>query len=543
MKNGNLYRLQDSVMIDPLVNRWVAWPGTMVPIPASLHLAQYQVPLLESYVQNPTLHEMAARDPELSGGSFAGIAAERAPEVKDLLERTKTTLAANIGMARELIEFQNWLTANATGLSMEPLYEKVPASLRGYVELVYDYYNRPSVRIMEGLTYYSPYYRKDLQSLQLAHVDRDEERPYFLNTPRLSRPEAMEFEWAFDDSRVDALMELTERPATLAQIGSRLELNAAQLERMEAFLTEAELPARDAWNSQSVRIRYYGHACVLVEWNGISMITDPFVPVAPREGGVERYGYFDLPEHIDYALVTHNHQDHFWLETLLRFRHRLGCLVVPKCHGIQHGDMSMKLAAQRAGFRNVVDVDAMDSIELPGGEIVAVPFLGEHSDMAQGKCAYVVRAGKRQMLFAADSDCLDRKMYEHLRAAIGQVDTVFLGMESVGAPLTFGYRSYLPVLPTDEQDQGRRQHGADAARGLELIEALGATRVYNYAMGLEPWMQFILGLNLDEWSPQWQESNRFLEALRERGCEDAARLYAKHELVLEQPVSAYASAK
>jgi L-ascorbate metabolism protein UlaG (beta-lactamase superfamily) len=543
MTSSDLYRLQDSVIIDPLVNQWVACPATFAPIPASLHLAQYQIPLLESYNENPALHEMASCDPELSGGSFASVPAERAPEMQALLERSKTLLEPSLKCARDLIDFQNWLTAHANGQSLEPLYEKVPPSLRGYVELVYDYYNRPSVRVIEGLTYHSPYYRKDLQSLQLAQVDRDEGRPHFLNTPRLANHDTLEFAWPFDDSRVDALMELTAMPATLSSIASRLQLDEKGLDKLIPFLTGCTAPKREPWTGGSVRIRYFGHACVLVECNGVSFITDPFVPLVPREAGLERYTYHDLPEHIDYALVTHNHQDHFWLETLMRFRPRLGCLVVPKCHGIQHGDMSMKMLAQRAGFRNVVELDTMETIGFEGGEIIAVPFLGEHSDMAQGKCGYVVRAGMRQILFAADSDCLDRAIYSNLRRAIGKVDTVFLGMESVGAPLSFGYRSYLPIKPTEEQDQGRRQHGSDAVRGLQLVQELGATRVYNYAMGLEPWLQFILGLNLDEWSPQWQESSQFLKALHERGFEDAQRLYAKHEIVLEQPALHYASAR
>src|SRR6185295_7367299 len=95
------------------------------------------------------------------------------------------------------------------------------------------------------------------------------------------------------------------------------------------------------------RIRYIGHACVLIEWKGVTILTDPFIPVMPVEGGISRLTFQDLPRKIDYVLVTHNHQDHFSLESLLRLRHRIGRLVVPRTFGISYGDVSLKLLLQK----------------------------------------------------------------------------------------------------------------------------------------------------------------------------------------------------
>src|SRR5437868_116089 len=157
-----------------------------------------------------------------------------------------------------------------------------------------------------------------------------------------------------------------------------LGLGRQDREHLLPMLSTTPAPVYEKWMSRTPRIRYLGHACVLVEWNGISVITDPWVGVMPSEGGIDHISYLDLPEKIDYAIITHGHHDHFVPETLLRLRHRIECLVVPRTFGMFYTDTSLKLAAQKIGFKNVIELDALDTIQLPDGEIIAVPFLGEH---------------------------------------------------------------------------------------------------------------------------------------------------------------------
>jgi L-ascorbate metabolism protein UlaG (beta-lactamase superfamily) len=296
------------------------------------------------------------------------------------------------------------------------------------------------------------------------------------------------------------------------------------------LLTEEPTPARAEWNEPTVRVRYIGHACVLIEWKGVAILTDPYIGAVPAEGGLERFTYEDLPERIDYVLITHNHHDHFCLETLLRLRRRINCLVVPKSSGVFYGDMSLKLLAQKVGFKNVVELDSLGSIPLPGGEIVAVPFLGEHADLPHSKTAFVVRAGSEQILFGADSDCLDRRMYEHLRRILGPVQTIFLGMECVGAPLSWSAGAFLPAKPERSQDQSRRFKGCDSSRALEILDALESERIFIYAMGMEPWLEHLLGLGYTEDSVQILESNKLLINTRDRGFAVTERLYGKREI-------------
>jgi L-ascorbate metabolism protein UlaG (beta-lactamase superfamily) len=291
-----------------------------------------------------------------------------------------------------------------------------------------------------------------------------------------------------------------------------------------------------------VRVRYLGHACALVEWRGVSILTDPCIESRPSGGGMSRLSYRDLPGRIDYALVTHNHQDHCVLETLLRLRSRIECLIFPKPFRMLYGDISLRLMAQKLGFKQVVEMDALEAIPIPDGEIIAVPFMGEHGDLAHGKTGYVVRAGREQILFGADSDCLDRRVYEHVRQALGPIETVFLGTESVGAPLSWICGPLFPQKIAHPIEQTRRYHGANAQTALDLLESVGAKRIYNYAMGMEPWLDYLLGMCLSEASPQIHESRKLLMKARERGFLAAERLFGPCDIYLDPQDRAFSAA-
>jgi hypothetical protein len=197
-----------------------------------------------------------------------------------------------------------------------------------------------------------------------------------------------------------------------------------------------------------------------------------------------------------------------------------------------YGDISLKSMANEIGFRNVVELEDLESIPIMDGEIIAVPFMGEHGDLAHSKTGYVVRAGQQQILFGADSDCIDNRVYENVQSALGPVQTVFLGTESVGAPLSWICGPLFPQKITHTIEQTRRYHGANATTALELLEAVGANRIYNYAMGMEPWLDHLLGLCLTQDSPQIEESNKLLETARERGL-SAERLFGTCDIYLD----------
>jgi L-ascorbate metabolism protein UlaG (beta-lactamase superfamily) len=531
MSQQETFRLADSTTVEPLINNWAVWSDVISPAPYSMHLQHYQIKTLSSYLSNPEIHLKACRNPKLAGGPFVDIPAARAGEVQQLLDSMKSQIA-NLELARAITEVYDQLSREAKGQSLEPFYEKLPESLRGYTELLYDYYNHPILRLMEGLLYESPYYNRHLQSLRIFQTARDDSRRFFVSTPHLFNEGEIDWRVPFESAVIDEFFRLEFVPQPLGHIREILGLDEGQEESLRPMLSAQPISPPETWKGSRPRIRYLGHACVLVEWNGVAILTDPWVGVMPQEGGMERITYQDLPAKIDFALITHAHHDHFVTETLLRLRHRIECLVVPKTFGMFYTDTSLKLLGRKIGFKNVVEVDSLESLELPGGEIIAVPFLGEHADLGHGKTAYVIRAGKECVLFAADSNCLDKRLYEHLRRCIGNIETVFLGMECVGAPLSWLYGALLPAKLQHGQDKTRRTKGSDSKAALELLEAVGGKRVYIYAMGNEPWYQYSMGLGLSEDSVQIKEANKVLSKAREAGFLDAQRPFGKFETFL-----------
>jgi L-ascorbate metabolism protein UlaG (beta-lactamase superfamily) len=397
---------------------------------------------------------------------------------------------------------------------------------------VYDYYNRPTVRFFESLLYESDYFDTSLHSLRLFRQTHDTSRPFFMNTPRLPAKGQIRWEVPFESPLIDELFKLDSAPKPLGHLREMLDLKPADEEVLLPLLSADPYCARKKREGSGVFINYLGHACVLIEWNGISILTDPCIGLKPVKGGVERFTYKDLPEKLDYVLITHNHHDHFCLESLLRLRHKIDCLVVPRSFGILYGDLSLKLLAKKVGFKNVVELETLESIKLSDGEIIAIPFMGEHADLSHGKTAYVVRAGSTQTLFAADSDCLDVQMYQHIYRVLGPIQTVFLGMECVGAPLSWSCGAFLPCKPEHSINQSRRYKGCDSTRGLSILEAVGAQRIYIYAMGLEPWLEYLLGLAYTAEATQIKEAQKLLSAARERGFSDAQLLTNKAEIHL-----------
>lgn len=528
-----LYRFASYTAVEPLIDKWVAWPHTFSPVPYALHLMNFQKKVLVSYLQNPAIHVQSCRNPKLLGGPFVDISEHRANEVSKLLAAIEQNHADLLGLARDLTEFQNLLSQEAKGQTLESYYGRLPNSLQGYVELVYDYHSRPLVRCIESLFYESPYYKRELQSFRIFSLERDDSRPYYMSTPRLTEPNDTEWNTSFDCREVDDLFQLDTCPQPIERIRELLSLSPQDEPKILPLLTEEPPVPTKCWEGPGLRLRYFGHACVLIEWQGVSILTDPFIPVVPRQGGIDRFTFADLPQRIDYVLITHGHHDHFVFESLLRLRHRIGTLVVPHSSGIFYGDTSLKLLARKLGFKNVQEVEALDSIAVPSGEIISVPFLGEHCDLPHAKTAYVVRVGNEQILFAADSSCLDRQIYERLIKILGPIRTVFVGMEYIGAPLTWVYGPLLPEQPEHSHSQSRRSHASDAAAVLDLLQAVKAQRVYIYALGREPWLKYFMALDPTEDDPYMREVRKLLEAVRVQEFLDADLLFGRQELYLE----------
>lgn len=524
------YYLRPNVLFEPLVDRWYAWPHLIPPATAARNISERHLRIMESYIKAPEAHAAAVKNRMLRGGPFMEFGPDRVDEVRALRDRTLSQRADLLALSRAIADLDELLRAEASGYSLEGLYERVPEPLRGYIELVYDLNNHSSFRLMEPLLYRSRYYDPSMQSLLLSTIDRDE-RPFLLSTPRLDDGLSLEWQRPFASEDLDRLFAMRERPATFGRVKELLGVPDDKDFLLRTLLTEQPRAPYASYDGPGARWRYFGHACILLETPDVSILLDPVISY-PYDADIPRYTYDELPDRIDYALITHDHQDHVLFETLLQLRRRIGTIVVPRNRAGTLQDPSLKLMLEHCGFRNVEEVSDMEELAIESGSITALPFLGEHGDLdVASKAAYLVRVGGHSLLFAADSCNIDPTIYRHVHREVGDVEVVFVGMECDGAPLSWIYGPLLTRKLDRKMDHSRRLAGSNYARALCMVEQFRCKDVYVYAMGQEPWLNYVMRTKYTEESHPIVESNRLIETCRSRGIV-AERLFGEKEIFL-----------
>ena len=525
-----LHYLRQNIVVEPLINQWYAWSYLISPAPAAMLIANSHLKMMQSFVNAPQVHVSALKNPAMRGGPFLNYGPEKVGAIKTLLDETITEQRLMLGLADAIQKFSDLLMTEANGHSLEALYERVPEPLKGYVELVYDLNNFPSLRFIEALLYASPYFKQSSQSLCLS-LNETDERPFALSTPQINTDGHLHARIPFSAPVLDELFRMKVKPGPLEPIKEAFGVTASDQKLFESFFSTEPPPPLARYTDEAVRIRYCGHACILVESRNVSILMDPVISYA-QAGGVDRYTYADLPETIDYVLITHNHQDHCMFETLLQLRHRIKQVIVPKNNGGSLADPSLRLVFQNIGFPAVREIDEMESIEVEGGTIIGLPFLGEHADLnIRTKMAYLIKLDGKSILCAADSNNLEPALYKHIHRQLGDVDVVFLGMECDGGPLSWLYGPLLTKPLARKFDQSRRLCGSDCNRGMEIVNQLNPSQVYIYAMGLEPWLTYLTSIQYTDESRPIKESNKLVEACRSRGI-TSERLFGHKEIFL-----------
>jgi L-ascorbate metabolism protein UlaG (beta-lactamase superfamily) len=522
--------LKPNVIVEPLFNSWYAWTNLIAPATSAMYVANLHLKVMQSFINSPQVHVAALKNPAMLGGPFINYGAERAPDVKALLDRTTKQKALSLEFAEAVKTLDKVLEEEATGFSLEPVYRRVPEVLRGYVELGYDLNHNPSARFIEGLLYQSPLYDTAAQSVALSLVER-EERSFVFSTPRLAREGWLNLDVPFSHRGLDALFRARVEPQSLDALREALPVGEADAELFSSFFTEEPPPTRARYEGEEVRIRYFGHACVLFETKDTSVLVDPVVSY-DLDSPIQRYAFSDLPETIDYVVITHNHQDHCMFETLLQLRHKIRHVLVPKNNGGTLADPSMKLVLQNIGFKDVCEVDEMESVEVPGGHVTGLPFFGEHADLhIRTKMAYAIRLNGHTIVCAADSENLEPRLYERLHDYLGDVSVGFIGMECDGAPLSWLYGPLLTKPLARKMDQSRRSNGSDYEKALALVEQLNPQQVYVYAMGQEPWLTYLTSIQYTPESRPIVESDKLVSECLRRGL-TSERLFGHKEIVL-----------
>jgi hypothetical protein len=83
-----------------------------------------------------------------------------------------------------------------------------------------------------------------------------------------------------------------------------------------------------------------------------------------------------------------------------------------------------------------------------------------------------------------------------------------------------------------ENDQSRRLSGCDFERGMHLVNIFHPKEAYVYAMGQEPWLEFISSIRYTEESKPIVQSDKLVAECKRRNIL-AERLFGEKELLYD----------
>src|SRR4051794_38150448 len=148
------------------------------------------------------------------------------------------------------------------------------------------------------------------------------------------------------------------------------------------------------------RVTYIGHATVLLELEGVRLITDPVL--RSWVGPLHRQGARPSPgvaNDVDAVLISHLHQDHADLPSLRRFPRDVPMLVPP----------GARTFFERRGFVAVSGLAAGESRQVKGIAVTATDATHRVKRRSVSKTEAIgfLVGGGRRIYFAGDTDLFD----------------------------------------------------------------------------------------------------------------------------------------
>jgi L-ascorbate metabolism protein UlaG (beta-lactamase superfamily) len=183
------------------------------------------------------------------------------------------------------------------------------------------------------------------------------------------------------------------------------------------------------------------HACVLLDFDGVRVLTDPWLSERPGYRQGERRPFAtaaDLPR-LDGIVVSHGHYDHFDLGALSAYPDKSIPMVVKRGLGAR---------AAAAGWTAVVEVDPWESAAIGPVRVTAAPARHKVPEVT-----YVLQGDGRTVFFGADT--LRIPELDDVRRRFGDLDLALLPING------------LTIRPL-----GNRQVVMSAAQAAELTAAL-----------------------------------------------------------------------
>jgi L-ascorbate metabolism protein UlaG (beta-lactamase superfamily) len=210
-----------------------------------------------------------------------------------------------------------------------------------------------------------------------------------------------------------------------------------------------------------MRVTYVCHACMLIEANGVRILTDPWIH------GPCFYGsWYQLPEPVvrvedlfplDYIYISHSHPDHLHKPTLAR---------VPKdTQLIIPGEEPYQLEVlQKEGFRNILAVQHGETAKLKNG--VTLQLYKQSWDSM-----IIVHDGKSTYLNL--TDCRLEHVIHKIRREHSVIDVAFLPfLDAMDYPAAFDLSPLGRVVSQREVDRRTAAHFINMALALNAKTAV-----------------------------------------------------------------------
>lgn len=288
------------------------------------------------------------------------------------------------------------------------------------------------------------------------------------------------------------------RPEILEAVGERLAPEVDRHLRLLDKMTALEpgpgpSEQRAAFQTSGDQVSWLGHAGVLYQSAGVSILVDPFF--GPPSDPPERWlstPQFDprvLPK-LDAILITHGDNDHLNPASLAQLPTSVPVLVPRLIERPAPYEVDIRGLLRLLGFEKITEVDPWASVTFGDVTATALPFDGEDWGLDLPQATWHVQSPSFSIFCAADSGPMP-DVYQRL-AELGRVDLAFMGVvgcaESYATPADYGYgnfyRDWVPVVRHNEWVQhcaGPR----DAAASLALFEPRFA---FGYAAGGASWI-------------------------------------------------------
>lgn len=202
----------------------------------------------------------------------------------------------------------------------------------------------------------------------------------------------------------------------------------AQRQNSPSVCILAAMFAESGISAAAQRITYVGHATVLIELDGVRLLTDPIlrrrvIHLSHRRQLVEPSCW----QHIDAVLISHLHWDHLDWPSLRRLG-RQTRLVVPQ------GSAGY---FWRHGFRNVTELRTGEGIQIGAVAVQATPAVHGNGRYPTGPTAnpvgYLI-SGQHTIYFAGDTD-----IFSEMASLAGHLDMALLPVWGWGPTLGSGH--------------------------------------------------------------------------------------------------------